>query len=202
MRLPTETLGFLEIVLNEYLGRDTGALRRCRALAGRSLALHVRELDLTLYLLPARHGVQLADAFDGEPDVRLSGGLGGFARSLFAGEDALLSGGDLRVEGDVGLAQGFARLLQGADGDWEDWLARHIGDVPAELLGRTARGAGSLARRAASTLSRDAAEYLREETRDLIRREELDGFVRGVERLHADADRLAARIGRIGEGRP
>jgi ubiquinone biosynthesis protein UbiJ len=166
-------------------------------MAGRSLALHVRELDLTLYLLPARHGVQLADAFDDEPDVRLSGSLGGFARSLFAGEDALLSGGDLRVEGDVGLAQGFARLLRGADSDWLDWLAHYIGDVPAELLGRTARGAGDLARRAASTLSRDAAEYLREEARDLIQREELDGFVRGVERLRADAERLSARVGRV-----
>lgn len=200
MRLPTETLGFLEIALNEYIAWDAETLRRCQALTGRSLALHVRELELTLYLLPARHGIQLADALDGEPDVRLSGGIGGFARSLFAGEDALLSGGDVRVEGDVGLAQGFARLLQGADSDWVDWLARQVGDVPAELLGRTARGAGDLARRAASTLSRDTAEFLREETRDLIQREELAVFTRGVERLRADVDRLAARVRRIEGG--
>lgn len=201
MRLPTETLGILEIALNEYLGRDAEALRRCRALAGRCLALHLRDLDLTLYLLPSAHGIQVADAFDGEPDVRLTGSSGGFARSLFAGEEAVLSGGDLHVVGDVGLAQGFARLLQGVDPDWMDWLGQRIGDVPAELLGRAARGAGTLARRATSVLSRDIAEYLREETRDLIQREELSEFTRGVDRLRADTDRLAARIRRIEEDR-
>lgn len=197
MRLPTEALGALEIALNEYLGRDAAALRRCRALAGRGLALHVRDLALDLYLLPAGYGIQLADTFDGEPDVRLSGDLRGFARTLFAGEDAVLSGGDLHVEGDVGLAQGFARLLESVDPDWMDWLARRVGDVPAELLERGARGAGDLARRAASTLSRDAAEYLSEETRDLISNRELSDFTRGVDRLRADTERLAARVRRF-----
>lgn len=200
MRLPTEAVGGLEIVLNEYLGRDPEALRRCRAMAGRSLELHIRELELTLYLLPAAHGIQIADTLDGKPDVRLSGSPGGFARTLFAGEDAVLAGGDLHVEGDVGLAQGFARLLQGVDPDWMDWLGRHIGDVPAELVGRTVRGGGAFARRAAWVLSRDVAEYLREESRDLIQREELFEFTRDVDRLRADADRLAARVRRI-EGR-
>lgn len=191
----------MEIGLNGYLGRDAEALRRCRVLAGRCLALDMRDLDLTLYLVPAAHGVQVADEYDGEPDVRLSGSPGGFARTLFAGEDALLSGGDLRIEGDVGLAQGFARLLQGVDPDWMDWLGAHVGDVPADLIGRALRGGGALARRAAATLSLDTAEYLREETRDLVQREELDEFTRGVDRLRADTDRLAARVRRLGEGR-
>lgn len=198
MRLPTEALGALEIACNEYLGRDPEALGRCRALAGRSLALHVRDLDLALYLLPASHGIQIADDLDGEPDVRLSGGMGGFARTLFAGEDALLSGGDLRIEGDVGLAQAFARLFQGIDPDWVDEIGRRFGDVPAELVGRGARGLAALARRAWINLSLDAAEYLREETRDLIQREELAEFTRGVDRLRADADRLAVRVRRLG----
>lgn len=197
MRLPTEAVGGLEIALNEYLGRDAEALRRCRAMAGRCLALHVRDLDLTLYLLPAAHGVQIADTFDDEPDVRLTGSSGGFVRTLFAGEEAVLEGGDLHVAGDVGLAQGFARLLRAVDPDWMEWLGQRIGDVPAELLGRAARGAGALARRASSTLSRDLAEYLREETRDLIQREELSEFIRGVDRLRADTDRLTARIRRL-----
>ena len=191
----------MEIGLNGYLGRDAEALRRCRTLAGRCLALEIRDFDLTLYLLPSTHGVQVADDYDGEPDVRLSGSPGGFARTLFAGEDALLSGGDLRIEGDVGLAQGFARLLQGVDPDWMDWLGARVGDVPADLVGRALRVGGALARRAASTLSLDAAEYLREETRDLVQREELDEFTRGVDRLRADAARLAARVRRIEGGR-
>lgn len=198
MRLPTEALGVLEIAINDYLSRDPEALRRCRELNGRTLALAVRELELTLYLLPVAHGIQVMDAFEGTADVRLEGGLGGFARTLFSGDASLLAGGDLRIEGDVGLAQRFADLLQNVEPDWMDWLGSRVGDVPAELIGRAARGARTFGGRALSVLSRDAAEYLREETRDLIQREELAEFTDEVDRLRADVDRLSMRLRRLG----
>lgn len=198
MRLSSGALGTLEIALNRFLAGDERALAQCADLAGRSLALRVQELDLELYLLPHGHGLEVADRFATEPDVRLSGRLRGFARTLFAGDNASLTGGELRIEGDVGLAQAFARLLQGVDLDLEDWLAQRIGDVPAHLAGRAARSVGAFARRAVNEFSLDAAEYLREETRDLVARAEVDEFSRTVDRLRADTDRLAARLRRLG----
>lgn len=196
MRLPSAVIGALEIALNDYLAGDAEALRRCAELDGRCLAVHVRDLDLTLFFLPARHGIQVATQCQETPDVRLSGGLRSFARTLAAGEGGAL-GGDLRIDGDVGLAQGFARMLRAVDLDLEDWLARHLGDVPAHLLGRTARDFGRFARRAGDSLSYSAAEYLREETRDLVHRDDIDAWMREVDELRARADRLAARINRL-----
>lgn len=197
MRLPSALIGALEIGINQYLTGDTRAIERCAELRGRSLAVHLSDLDLELYFLPHAQGLQLADQMDGVADVRLSASTRVFARTLFAGNEASIMGAGLRIEGDVGLAQGFARIFQHVDIDLEDWLEPRIGDVPAQLLGQALRGAGAFARRAVSTLSLDTAEYLREETRDLVHREEINEWTRAVDKLRADTDRLGARLRRL-----
>lgn len=209
MKLPSAVLGALEIAINQYLSSDTQALQRCAALSGRSLAVHLSDFDLELYFLPHAQGLQLADKLDGaayaqgdtqQPDVRLSGSSRVFANTLFAKGSGSLMGAGLRIEGDVGLAQGFAQMFQHVDVDIEDWLEPRIGDVPAHLLGRVLRGAGGFMRRAASTLSLDTAEYLREETRDLVHRDEVAQWTQEVDRLRADTDRLQARLRRLNKG--
>lgn len=190
-------LAGLERALNAYLAEDEEALALCERLDGRSLAIRVRELDLEFYLLPARHGMQVTDRLDGAPDVRLTGSLRGFARSLFATDAGALLGGDLHVEGDVGLAQGLAEILQRVDFDIEDWLDRRIGEVPSHYLGRGLREMTHLARRAATIWTRDLAEYLREESRDLVHRADVEDWMHEVDRLRADVDRLEARLRRL-----
>lgn len=197
MRLPGAFVGALEITLNRFLASDALALDKCRQLAGRSLALHMRDLDLTLYLLPHRNNIEVADDVAGRPDVTLSGSLRGLARTLFAAGGYSLTSGDLRIEGDVGLAQRFADLLQGVDFDPEEWLAQQLGDVPAHLLGRAAHGLAGFARRAADHLSLDMAEYLREETRDVIGQAEADELAAGAQQLQARGKRLAARVQKV-----
>lgn len=195
MRLPGEVIGALEIALTRMLTQDAAAGDALASLAGRSLVIHVRELDLVLVLRPHTDGIRVDDEPEADPDVRLSGGVRDFARNVFGSGEIL--GGGIRIEGDVGLAQTFARMLQRADFDFEDWLAERLGDVPAELAGRFARSAWRVLSRAADTLTLDAAEYLREETRDLVHRDEVASFTAEVDRLRAESDRLAARVRRL-----
>ena len=197
MRLPSALLGALEIGINQYLAGDSEALKRCAALQGRSLAVHLSDLDLELIFLPHAHGLQLVEELSEPADVRLSASLAVFARTLFAGHESSVLGAGLRIEGDVGLAQGFARMFQHIDLDIEDWLEPRIGELPARFLGQALRGARAFAGRAVSTLSLDTAEYLREETRDLVHREEVAEWTGAVDRLRADADRLSARLRRL-----
>lgn len=195
MHLPGEVTGALEIALSRALTRQPAARDELARLAGRSLVIHVRELDLSLALRPQADALRVDDEAEADPDVRLSGSLRDFARNVFGSGDTL--GGGIRIEGDAGLAQSFARMLQRADFDFEDWLAQQVGDVPAELAGRFARRAWGVLRRAGETLPRDVAEYLREETRDLVHRDEADSFAAEVERLRAQTERLAGRVDRL-----
>lgn len=201
MRLPGVALGGLEIALNQYLGSDPAALERCAGLKGRCMQLAMTDAGLDFFLLPHSGGVQLMDDWDGQPDVKLSGSLAGFARTLFAADAASLAGGDLRIEGDVALAQGFANMLRHVDIELEDWLGERLGDLPAHFLGRALREAGGFLQRAGTAFSRDTVEYFREETRDLVHRAEIDEWTEQVDRLRADTDRLAARVKRLRQRR-
>ena len=73
-------------------------------------------------------------------------------------------------------------------------MSRYTGDVAAHLIGKTFREARAWARDARTRVGADVSEYLREEVRLLPDRAAVAGFIAEVDRLRADADRLAARV--------
>lgn len=197
VKLPTAAYGALEIALNRYIASDDHAFERCLALAGKSLQVDFSDLGLSMVFVVTSHGLQIMPAAESTPDVRLQGKSSAFARIFSAGAGEGLTGGALRIEGDVGVAQQFARLFASVDFDIEDWLDARLGPVTAHFLGHGLRGAAAFARRAADHLTLDAAEYLREETRDVIGRREHAVFADAVDTLRDDTERLAARVQRL-----
>jgi len=81
--------------------------------------------------------------------------------------------------------------------DIEEDLSLLIGDVPAHQIGRFARMAASWGQRAVSTAVENTAEYFAHERRDLVSRNEGEQYLRGVDLLREDLDRLAARIDQL-----
>jgi len=199
--LPTPVLGAVEITLNRYLAGDSRALERCVALAGRALEVRFSDLGVALTFIGERHGVQVCGPSEVAADVCLTGTSSAFGRILFSGGREGLTGGGLRIEGDVGIAQRFADLFSSVDFDVADIVDARFGPVPAYVVGRGLKTARALFARAARDLPEQAAEYLREETRDVVGGWEHDKFVAEVDTLRADVDRLAARVGRLGGGR-
>lgn len=196
--LPTPALGAAEIALNRYLGSDPRALALCEKLAGRALELRFSDLGLRLVFVAERHGMQLRGAPENEADVCLTGTASAFGRILFSGGQEGITGGGLRIEGDVGVAQRFADLFASVDFDITDFVDARLGPVPAYFIGRGLKQARALFSRAAHEFPEQTAEYLREETRDVIGPWEHEKFVIEVETLRDDAERLAARVRRLG----
>jgi ubiquinone biosynthesis protein UbiJ len=198
--LPTPALGAAEIALNRYLGNDPRALARCEDLAGRSLELRFSDLQLRLVFIAERHGMQLRGASDTEADVCLTGTSTAFGRILFSGGREGITGGGLRIEGDVGVAQRFSDLFASVDFDLADIIDARLGPVPAYFIGQGIKQARALFSRAAREFPEQTAEYLREETRDVIGPWEHEKFVTEIETLRDDAERLAARVTRLDSG--
>ena len=69
-----------------------------------------------------------------------------------------------------------------------------LGDVAAHRLGRLAGMGADFGRRAAATGLANVAEYLGHERADLVPRAEGEQFLRGVDALREDLDRLQARF--------
>lgn len=165
----------------------------CRALDGRTVAVELRELALTLYFT-AEDGRLLVRG-EGEPEARIRGTLPVFARAMLGDHHGAPPG--LTVEGDAPLARDFQRLLAGLEFDWEERLSGLIGDTLAHQVGNLARGFAAWGRYAGGRLAHDLTEYLQRETRDLPHRAEVEVFLRGVDATRDDVERLAARLARL-----
>ena len=133
-----------------------------------------------------------------DPDVAIRGAPLSLLRFLFDDDrEAMILGDEVRLQGDIALATRLQRIAARMDPDFEEALARHLGDVPAHELVRGMRGLGDWLRGAAEALLADTSEYLIHEARATPGREEVDRFVHEVDDLRDGAERLEARIARL-----
>jgi len=193
-----QMLGAVATLLNRLLQFDPDTRARLTALAGKVIRLEVNDGNAPprrLYLVFTADAVQLVSAHD-HPDVTISGPPGTFLRRIFSATGVPVAG-ELQIRGDIELGQRFQQLLAGQGGDAEEMLARVVGDVAARQGANAARALFGWMRYAGDTLARDVSEYAREEAFIVAPRERVAAFVRAVDALRADADRLEQRWRRV-----
>lgn len=196
--LPTVVCASLEAAVNKVLRLDPDTVEKLATLAGKVIAVELRGLNVALYLIPEKSGLNIFSRFDGEPDTTLRGTPLAMARmGLEKKAGDTLFAGDVEISGDVELGQSFREILDGLDIDWEEQLSLVTGDVVAHQVGNVVRGAVDWGRKTLEILSRDAAEYLQEESRDLPNPGEVENFLSDVDVLRTDVDRLEARVKRL-----
>jgi ubiquinone biosynthesis accessory factor UbiJ len=189
----------LESLLNRGIRGSTDATRRCRALEGRSFRIELDGLGLGLTLESRGDVVALVDR--AEADACLGGTPGALARLAATGDEAMLRARAARLNGDPLVARDFGQLISLAAPDFEEELARLVGDLAARQAGNLFRGLRHWGLDAADRLSRTLAEYLQEESRDLPARAEVESFLDGVDALAGDVSRLEARLRRLEQDR-
>ena len=179
-------------LLNRGLPRSPRARQLCAQLAGKSVAIVVRDI---VRLRVASDGLTLAVTSDAlGADASIEGGPLGLAALGGEQAQAVLQRGEVTISGDAELAQKFRELAALLTPDVEEELSLLTGDVAAHRLGNLARGGQRWARRAAHTTLANLAEYLAHERRDLVSRNEGEQFLRGVDALRENVDRLQARL--------
>jgi ubiquinone biosynthesis protein UbiJ len=194
-RAPAPIAGVINRALNAYLRRLDDPERSLNGLAGRVLIVELTDLGWTFQIIFSIDRLHVRGRGELPPDTRLVGSTVAFGAAAAQRFKALPEG--IEVHGDAEVAQSFTRLLGEADIDWEEALARRIGDFPAHQVGRLTRGVGAWSRRVVGTLTADVSEYLQEEARYLPSRSEVEEFLGEVDTLRNDCDRLDARLKRI-----
>jgi len=189
----------IENVLNRGLPRSPRAQQLCAELTGRSVAVEVREI--TRLLVESTGSTLRITRGNAGADAEIIGGP--FGLLALGGEtpEAVLQRGDVEIRGDAELAQKFRELVLLLHPDLEEDLSLLVGDVPAHQIGRFARMALGWTRNAARTTAENVGEYLAHERQDLVSRNEGEQFLRAVDTLREDVDRLEARIALLRERR-
>ena len=195
---PTAIAAVLETAINQVISLDPDTVQRLHTLQGKVIALELQGLNVCLYLIPKERGLNVFGHYEGEADTVLRGTPVAMAKMGLAREAGdVLFAGEVEITGDVQLGQQFRDILDGLDIDWEEHLSHITGDIVAHKLGNLVRGVVKWGKDTANTLSRDAAEYFQEESRDLPNPGEVESFLKAVDTVRSDVDRLQARIARL-----
>ncbi|MGH8274095.1 MAG: ubiquinone biosynthesis accessory factor UbiJ [Gammaproteobacteria bacterium] len=193
--LPNFLLTPAERALNTALAADPVALSMLAELDGRRIAVEMSDFSLALIVGIVGDRLTLATARAGaEPDATVSGTL---ASLLRAGRSGSARG--LNVAGDAELVQGIARVMgRLPQATWER-IASAIGDLPARGIERFARASREAFEETRARFAASLGEYLQYELRAVAARPDIEEFLAEVDRLRADADRLAKRVERLRE---
>jgi len=196
--IPAGLLAAIEGALNQYIALDPEGARAFAPTYGHIICIDIAGLGTRLTLIPGPDRVQVFGAYDATPDCLIRGAPLDLLRMMTAKrKESQLSSGAVQIEGDAAVAQALSDALAGLAIDWEEQLAKVLGDPIANQIGRTLRAAGDWGGRTGETLKANLKEYLEEESRLLPTRYEVDEFLRQVDGLRDDVERLAARIARL-----
>lgn len=193
--LQTAALGSLEFVINKALQLDPGTSARLAAMQGLTLKIECAAPAFTVYVQPGEQGLRLKSWNDLVPDSGISGTLSEFTRLLQAQDKAsALVNGAFRISGDSGPLLQLQEILVQLEIDWEQPIARLLGDVAGHQVGKFIRGSLAWGKHASGSLQRNVEEFIHEEARLLPPRLELENFYADVGALQLRVDRLAARV--------
>lgn len=193
----------VEGAVNRYLGVDPDFARTLHPLEGRVIGVALEGAGVELLVHFVAEGVlvrraRVEDPVEAPaPDVHIRGTPLALARLAREGGNDPTLGGQVRIHGDIDVAQKLSRALADLEVDFEELLSRVTGDVTAHQVGRAVRGVGRFVDRARSSFERDLGEYLSEETALTPRREELEQFGTDVDVLRDDVERLEQRVRRL-----
>jgi ubiquinone biosynthesis protein UbiJ len=168
------------------------------ALAGRCITLEIRGTPWTATLESTGTGLRVHRLEAGAAaDARISGAPLSLLALTGDEPEAVIQRGDVRIEGDAEIAQQFRELAALLKPDLETGMSGVFGRSGAHLLMRGLRGAAAWTRATAWTGVQNLAEYLAHERGDLVSRAEAEHFLRGVDELREQLDRIEARMAHL-----
>ena len=198
IQIPDAVLAVVEQALNRYIALDPEGTGAFAALEGRIIGIEFKGFGTRVTIIPSEQRLQLFGGYDAEPDCLIRGTPLALARmSMAERKETQIIQGEVEILGDTSLAQAFNRAIAGLDVDWEEQIARIIGDPFAHQVGNQARAAAQWARKTSESLTADLQEYLQEEARLTPTRYEVEAYLAQVDILRDDVERAEARIERL-----
>ncbi len=195
LQIPDALLAVIEQAVNRYIALDPHGAAGFAALAGRLIAIEVKGFGTRVIIIPNTQGLQIFGTYDAAPDCLIRGTPLSLARMGMAEHrESQLMSGEVEITGDTALAQSFNAALARLDVDWEEQLARVIGDPFARQIGNQFKAAERWGQRTSESLTADLKAYLQDERRLVPTRDEVDAFLTQVDSLRDDCERIAARV--------
>lgn len=189
----------IETVLNRLIQDDPALIRQLARLKGKVIQLHVKETGLTFTFIFSQQ-VDVLAKYEDQPDCYLSLSLSILPQlKEQANITQLIKQDKLVLEGDMQLAQQFARLITDSKPDVEEWLSRITGDVLAHTLVSGVKSLGNTLQSSLQSHQSHLAQVMTEEWRIVPGPLEVAYFCDQVELLESEFAAIEARFNTLME---
>lgn len=188
-------MSWMQAIVNRALALDPEVRAELQQFEHKAIQLQFAEWPDPLFVIVQAQEIQLLTHYDGQVDTVIKGTVPAMIRVAIEQRlqpSSRLTG--LVIEGDMELAADCARLLRKFRIDWEEVLAKFVGDMAAHQVGEVARSFATWGRDASSSFAQDVSEYLQEEIRLVPPAEELRDFYQDVDKLRDDVERFAVKV--------
>lgn len=184
--------------MNTYLRLDTESTSRLKKLQGKCITLELLPFHFVFQCVFTESGMDIKDDESLISDTIIRGTPLQMAGVMLAKEDRQrFFADDVIIEGNAELGQQVIALFDELQIDWEEYLSRIVGDVPAYHVGRLINTLGEWLRNTEQTVTQDVSEFIHEEAEWLPAREALQDYFNDIDTLRMDVDRAQARINHL-----
>ncbi len=201
--LQNTALGLVEIGSNQLLRMDGDVLVHCEKITGCCIAIHLKDIDKTLYCQPGSWGVNLSlDKPNKEIDATISGRLMALV-NLSTQQDKIATSIKERVEitGNAQVAQQFQKILAEIDIDWEEQIAQITGDVIAVNITRTAHSVQNWLKNSLDSFVLNSRDYVQHEVGMTPTEYEFSDFKQHISLIRDDVERLEAKLNYLAQNK-
>jgi ubiquinone biosynthesis protein UbiJ len=194
--LTSASCAALEKAINSSLSLDPTTQSKLAAYAGKIIRIACTKPEVIFYMR-IDSNIRILQYCEEKIEAGIEGPSQEWL-ALLTAEDAAsaLINGKLKIQGDSRLFLELKDIGEQIDLDWEGYIARFIGDVPAHLAGKAANSLMGFGKQARQTLLRTVDDFLHEEARLVPTRIECENFYAQLRDLEMHIDRIEAKTKR------
>jgi ubiquinone biosynthesis accessory factor UbiJ len=188
----------VQIILNRYLALDPESIHRLNALKGHRITIELNGLGLVFQLIFTESTLLIKTNDFDKADTLIKGTPLSLLHMTFtSGDRKKFFAEDVIIEGNLECGQQVIELFDTLEIDWEEYLSRITGDVPAHQIFRAVSHLKNVTTRLQKTLTQTLNEYVHEEKNLFPPPEALHDFFQEVDDLCMHTDRLEERTARL-----
>jgi ubiquinone biosynthesis accessory factor UbiJ len=180
-------------LLNHLVNQNSWARAQLQPFAGRAVRFNLPPVSATITILEDGGLAASGEAAEPEATVTIPPTA---ALRLLANDDKANS--LITLEGDAELAAVFSRVLRNMQWDYEEDLSKLVGDIPAHQAMELGRKTVAGIKRQSLNVAQMFSEYWQEEQPLIAKKRHVENFIRDVDRLRDDVERLQKRVAKLG----